>query len=39
MKQILNMISYILLFGFAAFIGIVLSCLILTVMGINLFKG
>ena len=39
MKQILNIITYILLFGFATFIGIVLSCLILEVMGINLIEG
>ena len=39
MKQTLNIITYILLFGFAAFIGIILSCLILAVMGINLIKG
>ena len=39
MKQILNIITYILLFGFSAFIGIILSCLILAVMGINLIKG
>ena len=39
MKQTLNVITYILLFGFAAFIGIILSCLILAVMGINLTKG
>ena len=39
MKQTLNIITYILLFVFAAFIGIALSCLILAVMGINLIKG
>ena len=39
MKQTLNIITYILLFGFATFNGIVLSCLILAGMGINLIKG
>ena len=39
MKQILNIVTYILLFVLAALIGIVLSCLILMIIGIEIVKN